>query len=432
MSVCSVHETLQRHSNITEPHKREEPTYYPRSGSLDVVADTAEASRANVARGPNELQLMTPFSYQSAQVSNACNLPSKSSLVTQSGQVDSGQADSGQGQYDQLSQQLVSNAHHDVQSKLSSSDADASAARVSDALATLAEELPGLRQSGSASQPAVFVTGRLDQDIAHMLWRKTQKPINLLKQSISSYPQQSEEADSSGEQWSVGQDQMPEAGDHMLAVQGSTLGLEGSLHGAEGNSYIAETAAEQPAATDSVSRTGANGTSDLRLPDELLVEQANEWAGRCSFVCLNFQMHDCRVSSLTHALDACLQAAHIGPATAAWLGVGQVLFAPVSSADSKHNSQLYLDMQDAHCPAMCTQDLACPDRQDLLQSPTSYMLCAAHKQPSGSRLIDETRNAVWSTTAAAQDCSAYAVSASQSCDSPSDLQPVMTQTLSSL
>jgi len=111
--------------------------------------------------------------------------------------------------------------------------------------------------------------GRLDQDIARMLWRQTQKPISLIKGSVSKVSQQSIQPD-------TGSMQRSEAASNLLS--GENRVADDSLPGNEGMNYLQETCSEQQPAPDAVS--GNADATDLRLPDEVLAEQATDWAGR--------------------------------------------------------------------------------------------------------------------------------------------------------
>lgn len=125
-------------------------------------------------------------------------------------------------------------------------------------------EAPSLHR-GSPARPA---GGRLDQDLAHMLWRKTSKPINPLKQSVSALPQQSKVSDNSNMQH------------HVAEGSPTTTEAGASPHLTEAEIYIEETASNQQAAADGTFEDDDDVALDLRLPEEMLVEQANEWAGR--------------------------------------------------------------------------------------------------------------------------------------------------------
>ena len=58
------------------------------------------------------------------------------------------------------------------------------------------------------------------------------------------------------------------------------LGFEDMELGHEATTYIEETSSGQQLAPHAASATA--DPSELRLPDEVLVEQANDWAGRYS------------------------------------------------------------------------------------------------------------------------------------------------------
>ncbi|DBA84760.1 hypothetical protein WJX77_002067 [Trebouxia sp. C0004] len=120
--------------------------------------------------------------------------------------------------------------------------------------------------------------GRLDQDLARMLWRQTQKPINLMKDSVSKVSLQSIQPDTGRMQQSEavtsllnGENQLAGVGEHCTVA-------DDSLPANESMSYLQGTCSEQQPAPDAVS--GSADAADLRLPDEVLTEQANDWAGR--------------------------------------------------------------------------------------------------------------------------------------------------------
>lgn len=132
--------------------------------------------------------------------------------------------------------------------------------------------------------------GRLDQDIARMLWRKTQKPISLLRDAIPIVSQHTAPPE-------TGSMQLTEAEGNLLESQGrfeNVPGVEGRLPstdrhplgfedielGHEATTYIEETSSGQQLAPHAASANA--DPSELRLPDEVLVEQANDWAGRYS------------------------------------------------------------------------------------------------------------------------------------------------------
>lgn len=122
------------------------------------------------------------------------------------------------------------------------------------------------------------VGGRLDQDIARMLWRKTQKPINLIKDSVSKVSQKSIQSDT-GRMQQIDAVANLLSGENHLAEAGETGAVaDDGLPGNEGMNYLQETCSEQRPAPDAVS--GNADAADLRLPDEVLAEQADDWAGR--------------------------------------------------------------------------------------------------------------------------------------------------------
>ena len=162
-------------------------------------------------------------------------------------------------------------------------DGSAEAAQTDDAVISHQPQPLTLSRCQSDMLPSIALEltpagGRLDQDIARMLWRKTQKPINLIKESVSKVSQQSVQSD-------TGRMQQVEAvanllsGENQVAESGEKgIVADDGLPGNEGMNYLQETCSEQQPALDAVS--GSADAADLRLPDEVLEEQAAEWAGR--------------------------------------------------------------------------------------------------------------------------------------------------------
>ena len=120
--------------------------------------------------------------------------------------------------------------------------------------------------------------GRLDQDIARMVWRQTQKPINLIKDSVSKVSQQSIQPDTGREQQIEAVANLLSGGNQLAEAGENGTVADDVLHGHEGMNYLQETCSEQQPAPDAVS--GNADAADLRLPDEVLAEQASDWAGR--------------------------------------------------------------------------------------------------------------------------------------------------------
>ncbi len=162
-------------------------------------------------------------------------------------------------------------------------DGSAEAAQTDDVVISRQSQPLTLSRCQSDMLPSIALEltpagGRLDQDIARMLWRKTQKPINLIKDSVSKVSQQSIQPD-------TGTMQQIEAvanllsGENQLAAAGENGPVaDDGLPGNEGMNYLQETCSEQQPAPVVVS--GNADAADLRLPDEVLAEQATEWAGR--------------------------------------------------------------------------------------------------------------------------------------------------------
>ena len=150
--------------------------------------------------------------------------------------------------------------------------------------------------------------GRLDRDIAYMLWG-THRQARQLKHVVPLHsdpnqPDHTDEALSSNMQLpeteTGGQ---PGRAEGRLSGAGGSLtkaetalqrgerssseavavgaGTKGSTHGAEGTMYTEDAVSEEAQeAAGTSSRSKAANTQDRQLPDEVLVEQAQRWAGR--------------------------------------------------------------------------------------------------------------------------------------------------------
>ena len=165
------------------------------------------------------------------------------------------------------------------------------------------------------------VPGRLDRDIAYMLWHSKHKRASQLRRAVPRRSNQQDDAqpandqqerlkpandqldesqalhaaDSGGVQLPGEKASLPGAEGNSQRAEGSfsgaarnALGAKGSVHGAEGTMYMNdELLAEQKAAPEVTSKTSNSKTGaqhEKHLPDEVLVEQAKHWAGR--YVCV--------------------------------------------------------------------------------------------------------------------------------------------------
>ncbi|KAA6422761.1 MAG: hypothetical protein FRX49_07296 [Trebouxia sp. A1-2] len=161
------------------------------------------------------------------------------------------------------------------------------------------------------------VPGRLDRDIAYMLWHSKHKRASQLRRAVPRRSNQQDDAqpandqqerlkpandqldesqalhaaDSGGVQLPGEKASLPGAEGNSQRAEGSfsgaarnALGAKGSVHGAEGTMYMNdELLAEQKAAPEVTSKTSNSKTGaqhEKHLPDEVLVEQAKHWAGR--------------------------------------------------------------------------------------------------------------------------------------------------------
>jgi hypothetical protein len=168
------------------------------------------------------------------------------------------------------------------------------------------------------------VPGRLDRDIAYMVWSGPHKRASQHTHALPRRSNQQDDLQPANDQQDASQpatdqqddshpadDQLDEPqplGDtdsssvQLPGVKGSLPGAEGNLqraecslsgaarnalgaqgdaHGVEGTTYMNdELLAEQKAAAEVPSNSKHGAQHEKRLPDEVLVEQAKQWAGR--------------------------------------------------------------------------------------------------------------------------------------------------------
>ena len=167
------------------------------------------------------------------------------------------------------------------------------------------------------------VPGRLDRDIAYMVWHESHKRASQLRHAVPRRSNQQDDSQPANDQQDDSQpanDQLVESrplslgdagngGVQLPGVKGSLPGAQGRSHGAEGNSKRAECSlsgaarnalgaegsahgaegtiymndellAEQKAAAEVSSNSKHGAQHEKHLPDEVLVEQAKQWAGR--------------------------------------------------------------------------------------------------------------------------------------------------------
>lgn len=163
------------------------------------------------------------------------------------------------------------------------------------------------------------VAGRLDRDIAYMVWCESHKRASQLRHALPRRSNQRDDSQPANDQPDGSQpadnqlDEFRPLGDggsggvQLPGVQGSlpgaegdswraecslsgaarnALGAKGDAHGAEGSMYMHdELSAEQKAAAE-MSSNSNGGQHEKRLPDEVLVEQAKQWAGRYGSITL--------------------------------------------------------------------------------------------------------------------------------------------------
>lgn len=164
------------------------------------------------------------------------------------------------------------------------------------------------------------VPGRLDRDIAYMVWCESHKRASQLRHALPRRSNQQDDSQPANDQPDDSQpadDQLDESqpfrdgdsnGVQLPGVKGSlpkaegnsqraecslsgaarnALGAKGSAHGAEGTTYMNdELLAEQKAAAEAASNSKHGAQHEKHLPDEVLVEQAKQWAGRYRSVTL--------------------------------------------------------------------------------------------------------------------------------------------------
>jgi len=152
------------------------------------------------------------------------------------------------------------------------------------------------------------VPGRLDRDIAYMVWGESHKRASQLRHALPRRSNQQDDLQPANDQQDYSQpatDQMHESqslgdGDsgsvQLPGVEGSlpgaarnALGAKGNAHGAEGAMYMNDELSAEQKPMAEVSPNNKHGAMhEKHLPDEVLVDQAKQWAGRYGFVTLVF------------------------------------------------------------------------------------------------------------------------------------------------
>ncbi|DBA84759.1 TPA: hypothetical protein ACH3X1_005802 [Trebouxia sp. C0004] len=134
------------------------------------------------------------------------------------------------------------------------------------------------------------VPGRLDRDIAYMAWHELHKRASQLTHALPrrcnkhhDIPPANDQLDESQPLGDAdnGNVQLPGVMGSLSGAARNGHGAKGSAHGAEGTVYMNdELLAEQKAAAVVPSNSIHGDQHENRLPDEVLVEQAKQWAGR--------------------------------------------------------------------------------------------------------------------------------------------------------
>lgn len=293
-----MHQALQQHADQARPHKPSPNAAAPNSDcqkqSVDPVPDETGATASAVETQHLRLDAL------SCKASSACSLLGGSGSSTDPAQNHSQQpsvgaatssnqrSDEGGVDIDSGSNAFAGAARGFVKSAfLSRQSANESATVLSQCQVYADEQAHDTSTSGAAtacsnevcSQAAVgnMITGRLDHDITHMLRFQIQKRVGLAKQSVTGRSQQAVQSHSSKRHTQGAEGHLPESAEGSLSgSEAHAKKAEAGLHGAESNLCVADevSAAQQAAAqSDDVQL-------DIRLPDEVLVEQAQHWAGR--------------------------------------------------------------------------------------------------------------------------------------------------------
>ena len=190
--------------------------------------------------------------------------------------------------------------------------------------------VPNMHKDNESSRS--HMPGRLDRDIAYMVWCGSHKRASQLRHALPQRSNQQDDlqpakanhqqddsqpatdqhhdsqptddqlnesrpmrdADSSSVQLPGVQGSLPGAEGSLQRAQCSlsgaarnALGAQGDAHGAEGTMYMNdELSAEQKTAAEVPSNSKHSAQHEKLLPDEVLVEQAKQWAGRYGSVTL--------------------------------------------------------------------------------------------------------------------------------------------------
>lgn len=291
-----MHQALQQHADQARPHKPNPNAAAPNSDcqkqSVEPVPDETGATASAVETQHLRLDALP------CKASSACSLlggsgsstdpaqnhsqqPSVGAATSSHKRSDEGGVDNGSNAFAGAARGFVTPAF------LSRQSANESATVLSECQVYADEQAHDTSASGAAtacsnevdSQAAVgnMITGRLDHDITHMLRFQIQKRVGLAKQSVTGRSQQAVQSHSSKRHSQGAEGHLPESAEGSFSgSEAHAKKAEAGLHGAESNLCVADevSAAQQAAAqSDDVQL-------DIRLPDEVLVEQAAQWAGR--------------------------------------------------------------------------------------------------------------------------------------------------------
>ncbi len=316
-----MHKALQQHTQLHE----KKPTASNGNANGETVVDIGEHGTAHhLQRKPSLLK----------------RLASKAGFVS----------DSAHGEVSTASTDVLGNTSQTMPTDLETSDADSPADEIMltdpqshepESACDLPDEASGCTQAVPALNSAQrqianthtvpsahkdkesnrsHVPGRIDRDIAYMVWCESHKRASQLRHALPGRSNQQHDLQVANDQHNDSQpadDQLDESRPthdadsssvQLPGVKGSlpgaegksqrtecslsgaarnALGAKGNAHGAEGTMYMNDKlSAEQKAAGEAPSSSKHGGQHEKPLPDEVLVDQAKRWAGRYASVTL--------------------------------------------------------------------------------------------------------------------------------------------------
>lgn len=330
--VCRVHHILQQHSlqqkNTSSPDSANGETVLD-IGALD-TSHAATYKPSLLKRLASKAGFVTDSAHgEPGQTPPDAGLSGHSNVAVPADQAPNSSVEQGDQPDDESGIMLTGSQSHEAASP--ADDVMLPAAQLHEAES--ATDLPGGTPGGAHAVPAPnnaqhtaakshkassrhkgresnhsHAPGRLDRDIAYMLWG-THRQARQLKHvaplhSDLNQPDHTDKAQSSDMQLPATETEgQPGRAEGRLSGAGGGLtkaetdlqrgerssseavdagiGTKGSTHGAEGTMYREDAASdEQLEAAGVSSQSKAANKQDRRLPDEVLVEQAQQWAGR--------------------------------------------------------------------------------------------------------------------------------------------------------